>query len=424
MRTASKARHECRGGRHLHDLCSTICGYSVRLNTLMWCLIGMVGRTERPLARANAHWSAGRIPEAAGAYRAVLSIDVDEVRAHVGLAECAVAQGRVDAAIDGLVAGAQGYATRDRCSAAFALLTKALAIAPDRMELHIDVAELEAASGRTEMAAQRLENLARAYAAAGAHDDAALVLEAAAGFRVPAPPPVPSSVRPAFIAPAGVPAGPKKPRPAPAVRASPPPLRSPAPTPRLGPGLAAARETPPAPTRVPSSPPAPKKAKRARRSRATAALRWRPSTVALPASAPSPAPKPAPGAAKTSAAPPPRPAKTSATRGPARARVSACPPAPGAQAPAGPAPRVRVSIAPPPRPEKGSGSKNKRPARPSIAPAPSPARGGKRLDKLPPLRVRGGLGKPAARARRSPVVRPLQLADEDATTLWCPEMMS
>ena len=62
-------------------------------------------------------------------------------------------------------------------------MTKALAVDPARLELHIDVAELEASAGRLDMAIGRLQNLARVYEAAGKDEEAVAVLEAAGRLR-------------------------------------------------------------------------------------------------------------------------------------------------------------------------------------------------------------------------------------------------
>ncbi len=189
-------------------------------------LFSVAGRTEKPLARAGAHISAGRLAEAEGVYRAVLNIDPEEFRAYLGLADCATGQGRVDEAVDLLAEGSRGYAETGSMRSAFALMTKALAIAPARLDLHIDVAELEAADGRAQMAVLRLENLARTYLAAGQEEEAELVLEAAAAFEAaPAETEPAASPSAAFVNPH---TGHATPPPIPRIAASPPPrLRAP-----------------------------------------------------------------------------------------------------------------------------------------------------------------------------------------------------
>ena len=140
------------------------------------------GPTEIPLARAASHLAAARYAEAAGAYRAVLCIDPHAHQAYLGLAECALGRGQPEEAIEELVGAAQDFAERGALEAAFALMTKALIIDPTRLELHIDVAELEASAGRPDMAVERLHNLACAYEAAGQYDEAMAVVEVASAF--------------------------------------------------------------------------------------------------------------------------------------------------------------------------------------------------------------------------------------------------
>ncbi|MEM6293594.1 MAG: tetratricopeptide repeat protein [Myxococcota bacterium] len=344
-----------------------------------------MGRTDRPLARAGAHLSAGRIAEAEGAYSAILSIDPDEVRAHLGLADCANVAGDSNRAVDHLVEHAQRYAEQGTMPAAFTLMTKALAIAPSRLDLHIDVAELEAAAGRVEMAAQRLDNLARSYEAAGDHDEAMLIRDAAEAFRAPAPPPAPPAEptsRPPFIVPQ-----------ASAPRTTPPPppaasanrrITSPpnAPMVRRSPLLEAAAPPPPPKKKRPSGP--------ARISKVSAAPRWRPSAATKPAARPSVKAKPVAAA--------PRPSVKAAPKAAPKAR---------------PAAKARISVKAPPRPKKAAkpiATIAKKLA--SIAPAPSPKRGGKKLDKLPPLKG------PGLAARLRQASRGRDFSEDESTRMW------
>ncbi|MCR9159448.1 MAG: tetratricopeptide repeat protein [Nannocystaceae bacterium] len=337
----------------------------------------MDGRTETLLAHASAYVSAGRLAEAEGAYNAVLEAHPDEHRAHLGLADCVAARGLSDWAVDHLVEHARAYAEQQAMRGAFALMTKALAIAPGRLDLHIDVAEFEALDGRAEMAALRLENLARTYLARGQEEEAELVLDAAAAFRsAPEPDDFDEPELAPFINPH---TGVCTPGPRPAVSpesstvrvtASPPP-----PPPRSK--VASAPPTPPATkqsTRVLAAPPAPPKKKRASRGRASgAAPKWRPSTVVND--------------------PPPR-----------RVRKKPAPAPPAATT-------ARMALRRAPRPPKTAAAMATYEfARPSIAAAPSPKNGGKTLDKLPPLPLAARL-----RATSAGVAPP---ADEDRTATW------
>lgn len=133
--------------------------------------------TEKPLARAEAHLQAGRFAEAAGAYRAVLLIDPAEAQAHLGLAECALAREGADEAITGLTQAAAELGATGHPDTALHLYAGALTVDPERLELHLDVAELEVACGQDAIAAARLRALAQAYRQAGRVEEATAVEE-------------------------------------------------------------------------------------------------------------------------------------------------------------------------------------------------------------------------------------------------------
>jgi hypothetical protein len=134
------------------------------------------------LARAAEHFAAARYAEAYGAYRAVLSIDPSEPRAHIGLAECGIARGQWDVPLEELVATARAFAEQGNVGGAFALLGHALGRDPSRLELHIDIAELEAGLGQLGEATCRLSQLSQAYGRAGRHEEADAVLEVVAAW--------------------------------------------------------------------------------------------------------------------------------------------------------------------------------------------------------------------------------------------------
>jgi hypothetical protein len=138
--------------------------------------------TEKPMARAHEHLASARYAEAAGAFRAVLRIDPNELRAHFGLADALVARGQRAEAVEGLVAAAESCTAREDHGAALTLYGKALAVDPSRLELHLDVAMAEAALGRMESAQQRLDHLAEVYMQAGRTDEAAEVYRCLAGW--------------------------------------------------------------------------------------------------------------------------------------------------------------------------------------------------------------------------------------------------
>ena len=401
--------------------------------------------TALPLARATQHLAAHRLPEATGAFRAVLSIDPNEHRAYLGLADCAYARGAVDEAVDDLVGAALDYAERNLHEGAFALLTKALAFAPQRLELHIDIAELEAATGRIELAKARLRNLAWAYRQAGGFEEAEAVLEVVAGWEAAettAENAAPELVRVDSTLPNLVGTDATMPEDAvdiediddieidavmdlmdvnDATEQAPPP-------PPITLGTPGAVQTVVAP--APSSPPvqvaqtlAPHNP--ARRGKAKREVkRWRPSSVTGAQDA-----VPSAVSQDRTVAVGGRPILGSAAR-PARPVVT-------------PAPRPAKPSAPAAAPSKSTAAPAKSARRSSvITPAPSPKRGGLKLDKLPPRE--GPSTKPVAKrhiAAPPPVGTPQPVApqrtsryglsqtthttvqsseDETPTRLWCP----
>lgn len=133
--------------------------------------------TSRPLARATEHLAAGRLAEAAGAFKAVLQIDPNEVQGHMGLAQCAVGRRQHDVAYEHFVRAAEILRARGQAEDALVVYGYALTADPQRIDLHVDIAELEAETGRREAALQRLESLAEAYLAADREEDAIAILE-------------------------------------------------------------------------------------------------------------------------------------------------------------------------------------------------------------------------------------------------------
>ncbi|MCX4242762.1 tetratricopeptide repeat protein [Paraliomyxa miuraensis] len=141
--------------------------------------------TDRPLARAQAHLSAGRHAEAIGAFRAALGIDPSDMRARMGLVKALVARGRRSDAAEGLVATARDCVARRELDLALDLLGRALQLDPHRLELHVDVAMVERSLGRTEQALMRIESLAEHYMSTGRTEDAAGLLRFAASWDEP-----------------------------------------------------------------------------------------------------------------------------------------------------------------------------------------------------------------------------------------------
>jgi hypothetical protein len=144
---------------------------------------GMTARfAEIPLARAHAHLTGNRFPEAIGAYRAALGVDPTVAAAHFGLADARSALGRHGEAVEGLVGAAEAFSTRSEHEDAIRLLLKAMAIDPSRMELHLDVAMVEEAMGNHDAAVARIEGLADRYMDDGRFEEAAELLRLLASW--------------------------------------------------------------------------------------------------------------------------------------------------------------------------------------------------------------------------------------------------
>ncbi|MBC8066932.1 MAG: tetratricopeptide repeat protein, partial [Deltaproteobacteria bacterium] len=133
--------------------------------------------TSRPLARASEHLAAGRLAEAAGAFKAALQIDPNETQAHLGLAQCAVGRGQHDVAFEHFSRTAQLLRERGANDDALSCYGYAVSSDPQRIDIHVDIAELELEMGRREAALARLDGLAEAYVLADREDDAVAILE-------------------------------------------------------------------------------------------------------------------------------------------------------------------------------------------------------------------------------------------------------
>ena len=132
--------------------------------------------TDRPLARAQAHLAGGRLAEAIGAFRAVLAIDSWHLEARLGLAMARTQRGERDEAVDELVEAAAACTEAERHVDALSLYGKALSLAPERSEVHLDVAFVESAMGWHDAAVARVEGLADGYMSEGRMEEAAELL--------------------------------------------------------------------------------------------------------------------------------------------------------------------------------------------------------------------------------------------------------
>jgi tetratricopeptide (TPR) repeat protein len=110
-------------------------------------------------------------PEALGAFRSSLIVDPANPVAHVGIAECTIAMGQYELAIERLVNSAHRLAESNNRHA-HTLIKRAMILAPNRLELHVDAAQIELALGQIGKATERLWRLAAAYRGEGRRDDA------------------------------------------------------------------------------------------------------------------------------------------------------------------------------------------------------------------------------------------------------------
>ncbi len=126
----------------------------------------------------------GNSSDAEALVRFALSTDPDASHAHICLARIRAARGEEEAAVEGLVDAVRLRATAGVADPAplYEMLAAALELAPARLDLHIDLAELQAAHGDVPGAQARLVQLSAIYVDAGRHDDAREVLAVASGW--------------------------------------------------------------------------------------------------------------------------------------------------------------------------------------------------------------------------------------------------
>src|SRR5690349_14822149 len=95
--------------------------------------------TGKPLARAAEHLAAGRVAEAAGAYRATLQIDASEPQAHAGLGHCAFLRAQYREAYDHFVQAAALWRERGDSVAALGCYTHAVGCDPSQLDVHVEI---------------------------------------------------------------------------------------------------------------------------------------------------------------------------------------------------------------------------------------------------------------------------------------------
>lgn len=126
----------------------------------------------------------GESSDAEALVRFALSTDPESARAHVILARLRARRGELQFAVDELVDSTRRLASdpfEDPCHL-YAMFAGALELDPARIELHVDLAQLQAASDDVAGAQARLVQLSAIYIDAGRHDDARAVLAVASAW--------------------------------------------------------------------------------------------------------------------------------------------------------------------------------------------------------------------------------------------------
>lgn len=126
----------------------------------------------------------GRSSDAEALIRLALDQAPDDPDAHVLLARLRTQRGEPKLGVDALVEAARALApdAADAPGGVFAMLGVALELDPSRLELHVDLAELQAASGDIHGARARLVQLSMVFLDEGQPEDARAVLAVASGW--------------------------------------------------------------------------------------------------------------------------------------------------------------------------------------------------------------------------------------------------
>jgi hypothetical protein len=128
---------------------------------------------ESTLSRAAHFFSLSRFADAARVYQEAVSIAPKDPRSLAGLAEAMFAIGAPHLGIPRLIDLAGVYAETQFHDAALAVYDRVLGLSPDRLELHLDMAQVEREADRAGQATQRLERLAEVYLELGLTEEAA-----------------------------------------------------------------------------------------------------------------------------------------------------------------------------------------------------------------------------------------------------------
>ncbi len=140
-----------------------------------------MGGADSVLDMAQTLASEGNGSDAEALVRFALSTDPECSRAHVTLAKLRAARGEVEEAVDVLVDSVRQQARTggEDPTPLYEMLAAALELAPERLDLHVDLAELQAQHDDVPGAQARLVQLSAVYVDAGRHDDARAVLAVA-----------------------------------------------------------------------------------------------------------------------------------------------------------------------------------------------------------------------------------------------------
>ena len=142
-----------------------------------------MGGTRSVLEMAQHFADEGNDSDAEALVRFALGTDPDSAPAHVRLARLRAARGEVELAVDTLVRTAQRIASTvpadEDPTGLYTMFAAALELAPARLDLHVDLAEVQARHGDVPGAQARLVQLSAIYIDAGRPEDARDVLAVA-----------------------------------------------------------------------------------------------------------------------------------------------------------------------------------------------------------------------------------------------------
>lgn len=143
-----------------------------------------MGGANAVLDMADRFAEQGNPSDAEALIRLALRTDPESARGHIALAQLRAGRGERDDAVAELVATARRIAATEDDDPAplYALFAAALELDPERLSLHIDLAEIQAKHGDVPGAQARLVQLSAIYVDAGQPEDARAVLGVASAW--------------------------------------------------------------------------------------------------------------------------------------------------------------------------------------------------------------------------------------------------